>query len=88
MELLLKLKIDNLFKDKDFMDKDTGTVKPAKWKIQTFEKVESEQGEMMKLENVSITDEFYEKVKGKVGEVVTVPVKAFVNGKKIGYYGI
>ncbi len=90
MELLIKLKIDNMFRDKSWNDKKTGETKVGKWKIQTFQEVETQEGKQLKLESISITDEMYEKLKTKVGEVVTIPVKTFssVQGAKVGFYGI
>lgn len=90
MELLIKAKIDNLFKDKTFTSKETGETKVGKWKIQTFQEIETQEGKQLKLESISITDEMYEKLKTKIGEVVTIPVKTFtsVKGVKVGFYGI
>lgn len=90
MELLLKIKVENIFKAKDFQNQKTGELKPSKWKIQGFDKVETAQGVQMKLVDVSITDEQYIKVKDKVGQEVTIPVGVYVNEKtfKHGYYGI
>lgn len=90
MELLLKIKVENLFKAKDYTNQKTGETKPSKWKIQGFDKVETENGVQMKLVDVSITDEQYQKVKDKVGQEVTIPVGVYVNEKtlKYGYYGI
>jgi len=88
MKLQLELKIENIFKSKDFTDKKTGEVTPGKWKIQTFENIETEEGIQMKLFDISITDEYAEKVKNKKGETVTFPVRAYFANGKIGYYGI
>jgi hypothetical protein len=88
MELLAKLKVDNIYKAKEFVDKKTGETTPGKWKIQTFEKVESEDGDQMKLIDISIPEERVKDIKDKVGQVVTIPVATFVNSGKVGYYGV
>jgi len=88
MELLAKLKVDNIYKAKEFVDKKTGETTPGKWKIQTFEKVESEDGDQMKLIDISIPEERVKDIKDKVGQVVTISVATFVNSGKVGYYGV
>jgi len=87
MEILAKLKIDNVYKAKDFTSKE-GEVKPGKWKLQTMEKVETEQGVQMKLFDISVPDEVAERYKNKIGETVTIPVATYVNNGRVGYYGI
>ena len=89
MKLLLELKIENMFKSKDFKDKDTGEVKVGKWKIQTFDNIQNDDGsEQLKLYDVSIPDGSVEELKSKIGKVVTIPVGTYVNGGRVGYYGI
>jgi len=88
MELLLKIKIENIFKAKNFEDKKTGEIKESKWKVQGFDKIDTEFGEQIKLIDISITDDFYEKVKDKIGTVVSIPVRTFVNNGRVGFYGI
>ena len=87
MELLAKLKIDNVYKAKDFTSKD-GEVKPGKWKLQTMEQVETEQGMQMKLFDISVPEEVGMRYKDKIGETVTIPVATFINGNRVGLYGI
>jgi hypothetical protein len=88
MELLAKLKIDNLYKAKDFKDKKTGEVTEGKWKIQTFEKVETEEGEQMKLLDISIPETVAKTLKDKVGQTVTIPIGTFIYNGRVGYYGL
>ncbi len=88
MKLLAEIKIDNLYKAKDFVDKKTGETTEGKWKIQTFQKVESEQGEQMKLIDISIPDELAKSLEKKQGEVVTIPVATYVSNGRVGFYGI
>lgn len=88
MNLLLKLKVENIFKSKDFTDKASGEVTPSKWKIQTFDNIETENGEQMQLINISITDEKYYEVKEMIGSEIELPVRTFVNKGRVGFYGI
>lgn len=88
MELLAKIKIDNIYLAKSFVDKKTGETTPGKWKIQSMEKVETEQGSQMKLVDISIPDAVASKYKDKVGETVTIPVSTYVSNGRVGYYGI
>ena len=87
MELLIKMKIENIFKAKDFTSKE-GEVKLSKWKLQGFEKVDTAEGSQIKLIDVSIPDEQYNLVKDKVGQTVTIPVKTFINNNRVGFYGV
>ena len=86
MELHAKVKIENIFKAKDFT-KD-GETKAGKWKIQTFDNMETEQGMQMKLVDISIPDELAKSLKDKVGTTVTIPVGTFINNKRVGLYGL
>lgn len=88
MELLARVKIENMFKAKDFTDKKSGEVKVGKWKVQTFDNVETEQGTQMKLVDISIPDELAKSLEKKVGEVVSIPVGTFINGNRVGLYGL
>lgn len=88
MELSLKLKIENLYKSKDFEDKKSGEITKGKWKIQTFDMIETAEGQQMKLTNISISDEFYEKVKDMEGKEIVIPVGTYINNNQVGYYGL
>ena len=88
MQLVANVKIENMFKAKDFTDKKSGEVKIGKWKIQTFDNIETEQGTQMKLVDISIPDELAEKLKNKVGETVSIPVGTFINNNRVGLYGL
>ncbi|RLD42058.1 MAG: hypothetical protein DRI88_12015 [Bacteroidetes bacterium] len=88
MELIVKVKIENLFKAKDFIDKKSGETTTGKWKIQTFDNLETEQGMQMKLVDISVPDELGEKLKNKIGEIVSFPVGTFINNNKVGFYGL
>jgi hypothetical protein len=89
MELLLKAKLENIFKAKDFINKSSGEIESkGKWKVEFMERIESEDGFQTVIHNVSIPDDKIDQYRKKVGEEVTIPVKSFVNGRKVGYYGI
>ena len=88
MELIAKLKIENLYKSKDFKDSTSGEVTPGKWKIQSFQTIESEEGNQMKLIDISIPEEVARKLKDKVGETVNIPVGTFINNNRVGFYGL
>lgn len=88
MELLLKVKVENLFKAKDFTDKKSGEVQKGKWKIQTFDNIETDQGTQMKLVDISIPEETYQKIKDKKGQEVTLTVGTYVSNNRVGFYGL
>lgn len=88
MELLAKVKIENLFKAKDFIDKKSGETTDGKWKVQTFSKIETAEGMQMKLMDISIPEDLAKTLKDKVGQTVTIPVGTFINNGKVGFYGL
>jgi len=88
MKLSLEIKIENLYKAKDFTDTDSGQVTKGKWKIQTFDRIETESGEQIKLFDVSIPEGKAHLLKDKVGTVVKIPVGIYVSNGKVGYYGL
>ncbi len=88
MELLAKVKIENMFKSKDFTDKKSGEVKVGKWKIQVFDNIETENGLQMKLVDISVPDKVGEILKNKIGETVSIPVGTYINNNRVGLYGL
>jgi len=86
--LKLDLKIENIFKSKDFTDKESGQVTKAKYKIQTFDKIQTEEGEQIKLIDISIPDSVYYSLKDRIGEIVSLSVGTYVNGGRVGFYGL
>lgn len=88
MELFVKVKVENLFKAKDFTDKKSGETKKGKWKIQTFDNIETEQGMQMKLIDISIPDEMYQKVKERKGQEITLAVGTYINNNRVGFFGV
>lgn len=88
MQLLLKLKIDNLYKSKDFTDMKSGEVTKGKWKIQTFDEFDTAEGKQMKLVDISIPEKLALTFKDKVNQSVTIPVRTYVSNGRVGYYGL
>jgi hypothetical protein len=88
MRLLLELKIENIFKAKDFTDVKSGEVKIGKWKVQGFDNIETEQGTQIKLVDVSVPDEVAFKLKEQLGKVVSIEVGTYVSNGRVGYYGL
>ncbi len=88
MELLLKVKIENLFKAKDFTDKKSGELTKGKWKIQTFDNIETDQGTQMKLIDISIPESIYQRVKDKKNQEVTLSVGTYISNNRVGFYGL
>ena len=89
MKLQLQLKVENIFKAKDFTDKKSGEVKVGKYKIQTFDNVLNDDGStQMKLFDVSVPDEVGIELKDKIGETITIPVGTYVNNGRVGFYGL
>jgi len=88
MNLTLELKIDNLYRSKDFTDTKTGEVTKGKWKIQTLNKVESEDGEQIKLIDISIPFSVAKFLKDKIGDIVKINVGTYIYNNKVGYYGL
>ena len=88
MKLFIEAKLENVYKPKEFKDKDTGEVKPQKWQLEFFEKVEGEQGTQTVLHKISIPDEKLKQYQDKVGASVKVEVKPWSSGNKSGFYGV
>ena len=88
MLLKAKVKVENLYKSKDFKDKESGEVVAGKWKIQTFEKFETAEGMQMKLIDISIPEEVANKIKDKIGQEVEIPVGYFAKGGRVFFYGL
>ena len=88
MKLTLEIKIENLYKAKDFKDEQSGEVTKGKWKIQTFDSIETAEGKQMKLFDVSIPEGTARLLKEKIGTVVKIPVGTYVSNGRVGYYGL
>lgn len=87
VKLMLEMKVENVFKAKDFTN-DNGEVKVGKWKLQGFDKVETDNGTQLKLIDVSVPDETAFKLKEQIGKTVSIPVGTYVNNGRVGFYGL
>jgi hypothetical protein len=89
MELILRGKLQNVFKAKDFLDKDTGLVKTkGKWQLQFLEEQPTDDGVQLLIHKVSIKETVIKDYIGKTGEIVELMVKPFIQGGKVIYYGV
>ncbi|MDF1882098.1 hypothetical protein JHD50_12445 [Sulfurimonas sp. MAG313] len=83
-------KLFNVFKTKDFTNKESLEVRAGKWQLQflTEKDMGDGLGDQMILDKISIPPSMIHDYKDKVGEEVTVKVGVMTDGKKIIYYGI
>ena len=89
MELIIKGKLENVFKAKDFLNRETGEIESkGKWTAQMFEQIDGEEGAQLVVHKISIPDEKIVGYREKVGDIVQIPVKTYVSKGKVGYYGI
>jgi len=88
MELFIKARLENVFKAKDFVNKNGEIESKGKWQLQFLEKVEGDEGFQINIHKVSIPDDKVVQYKNKIGTVVEVPVKSMALKNKVIYYGI
>ena len=88
MELVLKGRLENVFKAKDFINKNGEIESKGKWQLQFMEKVDGDDGFQIVVHKVSVPDDKIGLYKDSVGSYVEVPVKAFLSNNKVLYYGI
>lgn len=88
MELVLKGKLENVFKAKDFINKNGELESRGKWQLQFVERVEGDDGFQIVVHKVSVPDDRVSLYKDNVGSDIEVPVKAFSSNNKVLYYGI
>lgn len=88
MELVIRAKLHNIFKAKDFKNKDGQIESKGKWQLQFIDEIEGDEGMQIVVHKVSIPDDKVDVFKSQVGELVEVPVKAFSNKGKVVFYGI
>jgi len=88
MELVLKGQLENVFKAKDFINKNGELESRGKWQLQFMEKVDGDDGFQIVVHKVSVPDDKIGLYKDSVGSYVEVPVKAFLSNNKVLYYGI
>jgi hypothetical protein len=89
MELILRAKLENVFKARDFVNKNGELESKGKWQLQFMEKVESvEDGFQIVVHKVSVPEEKVSEYKNKIGNVVTLPVKVACLKGKVYFYGV
>ena len=88
MELIIKAKLENVFKARDFKNKNGEIESKGKWQLQFMEKVEGDEGYQINIHKVSIPDDKVVQYKSKIGSVVEVPVKSMALKNKVIYYGV
>lgn len=50
--------------------------------------METDQGTQMKLVDISISEEVYQKVKERKGQEITIAVGTYVSNNRVGFYGL
>lgn len=91
MKVFIEGQLTNIFKNKDFEDKNTGSVTAGKYQLQFLTKRDMGDGlgEQMILEKVSIPDALIGDYRGKEGEIVTVPVNVMATkDRRVIFYGV
>ena len=88
MELVLKGQLENVFKAKDFINKNGELESKGKWQLQFMEKVEGDDGFQIVIHKVSVPDDKVFLYRDSIGIDIEVPVKAFSSNNKVLSYGI
>lgn len=88
MSLIYEGKLENVFQSKEYTNTKTGVVTPAKWSLQFLEELETEQGVQLIIHKVNVPNEKINLYKEKVGDIISVPVKAWVMNGKVGFTGV
>ena len=82
MDLIIKVKITQSFRAKDFNDK------KRKWQLQFLDEQESGDGVQLVVHKVSIPDTMLHQFTNKTGEEVEVKVRPMVRGNQVIFYGV
>ena len=88
MELTINGKLENVYQSKEYTNSKTGIVTPSKWSLQFMEELETEQGVQLVIHKVNVPNEKIKEYKDKVGDLISVPVKAWVMNGKVGFTGV
>ena len=90
MNLFIEGQLFNVFRNKDFKQKDTGDVKVGKWKLQFM--VDRDMGDgrgtQKVFEDVSIPDTLYDRYKDMVNKNVKLEVGTMSMNNKVIFFGI
>jgi hypothetical protein len=87
MGLIYEGELENVYQTKEYTNK-SGEVTPAKWSLQFLEKIQSEQGVQLVIHKINVPTEKISMYKDKVGDLISVPVKAWVMNGKVGFTGV
>jgi hypothetical protein len=88
MELTINGKLENVYQSKEYTNTKTGVVTPSRWSLQFLEEVKSEQGVQLVIHKINVPTEKIALYKDKVGDLISVPVKAWVMNGKVGFTGV
>lgn len=89
MDLYLKGNLQNVFRTKDYMDKNTGLIATkGKYQLQFFEEIEGAEGVQLVIHKVSVPDSLAKEYVAKRGQDVEIKVRPLVNGGKVIFYGV
>ena len=89
MELLLRGRLENVFRTKDYKDKNTGLIATrGKYQLQFMEHIEGAEGIQLVIHKISCPDSLAMDYMKRKGEEVEIKVKPIVNGNKVSFYGV
>jgi len=88
MELTINGKLGNVYQSKEYTNPKTGVVTPSKWSLQFVEEVKSEQGVQLVIHKINVPTEKIALYKDKVGDLISVPVKAWAMNNKVVFTGV
>ena len=90
MEIVVRGKLNNIFKRPDFVNKDTGETKPGKFQLEfvTQKELTKGAGYQTVVEHISIPDDVYPSYKDKIGKDIEVSVNAIASKGKVIFYGV
>lgn len=88
MGLIYEGKLENVFQSREYTNTKTGVVTPSRWSLQFLEELETEQGVQLVIHKINVPTEKINQYKDMVGDVISVPVKAWVMNGKVGFTGV
>ncbi len=88
MGLIYEGELKNVYQSREYTNKKTGETTPARWSLQFMEELKTEQGVQLVIHKINVPTEKINEYKDSVGDVISVPVKAWVMNGKVGYTGV
>ena len=90
MEIVVRGKLNNIFKRPNFVNKETGEQKPGKFQLEFISQRELVKGSGYQtvVEHISIPDDVYSSYKDKIGKDVEVSVNAITSKGRVIFYGV